>query len=405
VSPLPVKRNVICLVVDRLPVGMLGCYGNTWIDTPGFNRLAAESLSADQAFAESLALEEIYERLWRGAPILPEILREQGWTTSLLTDDPVVANLPEAEAFGRRELLELDTAEELAGDPSETRIAAFSAAVLEEWHSLPQPFVSWVHLGSLGTIWDAPYEFRERYAEEDDPPPPTLATVPSFRAAGEIDPDERLGIARAFAGQVTLLDQFLDFLSDFAREGEAAANTLFMVYGARGLALGEHGAVGPAGDVPYEDTLHVPWLLRYPDGSFAATRFPGLSSAADVSATILDYLGVPPEQGTWRGTAIAPTENAVGTTRGLQCVKTADGTFALRTPAWFARWSGTADVEESRRVELYVKPDDRWEVNNVADRCPEIVAGLEDVKTAVMEDLAAAERLELSEELVSPWLR
>jgi arylsulfatase A-like enzyme len=35
--------NAICLVVDRLHTGFLGAYGNTWIETPVFDRLAAES--------------------------------------------------------------------------------------------------------------------------------------------------------------------------------------------------------------------------------------------------------------------------------------------------------------------------------------------------------------------------
>ncbi len=38
---------------------------------------------------------------------------------------------------------------------------------------------------------------------------------------------------------------------------------------------------------------------------------------------------------------------------------------AIRTPAWYLRKSETP--------ELYAKPDDLWEVNDVAVRCPEVV--------------------------------
>ena len=41
---------------------------------------------------------------------------------------------------------------------------------------------------------------------------------------------------------------------------------------------------------------------------------------------------------------------------------------ALRTPAWFLHQGTTDDPPK-----LFVKPDDRWEVNDVANRCPEIV--------------------------------
>lgn len=38
---------------------------------------------------------------------------------------------------------------------------------------------------------------------------------------------------------------------------------------------------------------------------------------------------------------------------------------AIVTPVWYLR---TAGAEE-----LFVRPDDRWQVNNVADRCAEVV--------------------------------
>jgi hypothetical protein len=47
--------------------------------------------------------------------------------------------------------------------------------------------------------------------------------------------------------------------------------------------------------------------------------------------------------------------------------------WALRTPAWHLLASGAGDAP---RVELYAKPGDRYEVNDVAIRAPEIVAGL-----------------------------
>jgi hypothetical protein len=46
---------------------------------------------------------------------------------------------------------------------------------------------------------------------------------------------------------------------------------------------------------------------------------------------------------------------------------------AIRTPAWYLR---SAAVPE-----LFAKPDDRWEVNNVAVRCPEVVECLGDALT------------------------
>ncbi len=47
----------------------------------------------------------------------------------------------------------------------------------------------------------------------------------------------------------------------------------------------------------------------------------------------------------------------------------ASGERAIRTAGWFLR--ATADSQQ-----LFLKPDDRYEVNEVADRCPEVVAEL-----------------------------
>ena len=66
------------------------------------------------------------------------------------------------------------------------------------------------------------------------------------------------------------------------------------------------------------------------------------------------------------------------------CLCSSDGFVgqrAIRTPAWYLRQvdGGTA--------ELYAKPDDRWEVNDVATRCG---AEAESLAQALDETLAAA---------------
>ena len=40
--------NIISIVIDRLHFGYLGCYGNSWIETPNFDQLAASGFLFDQ---------------------------------------------------------------------------------------------------------------------------------------------------------------------------------------------------------------------------------------------------------------------------------------------------------------------------------------------------------------------
>jgi hypothetical protein len=55
--------------------------------------------------------------------------------------------------------------------------------------------------------------------------------------------------------------------------------------------------------------------------------------------------------------------------RDRLCLAGGNGQRAIRTPAWHFR--------AGDEPELFAKPDDRWEVNNVACRCPEVVEGLQ----------------------------
>ena len=63
---------------------------------------------------------------------------------------------------------------------------------------------------------------------------------------------------------------------------------------------------------------------------------------------------------------------------------------ALRTPGWLLRVPpAEASLDDAEiTAELYVKPDDRWEQNDVSIRCPDIVEGL---KQVLDEFLSAAQ--------------
>src|SRR4029078_749424 len=109
--------NIVCLGISRLHVGYLGAYGNTWIRTPAFDRLAAESFVFDRATIDSPDLAIQYRSLWLGVhalcpesraagrPTLIERLNTSGYRSVLLTDEPIVAEHPLAARFeGRGEI-------------------------------------------------------------------------------------------------------------------------------------------------------------------------------------------------------------------------------------------------------------------------------------------------------------
>ena len=378
--------NVICLVVDRLHAGHLGAYGNSWIRTPAVDRLASQAFVFDHALIDSPRLELLYRSYWQGwhalcsgdppedRPSLATLLREADVNTALLTDERLVAQHPLAVDFD--ELIEIDPPWEPQGaeEIQQTHLANCFVQAIDWLQSARGPFLLWCHLAGLGTTWDAPLEFRRAYWEEGDPEPPEGAEVPEAMLREDHDPDDPLGIAQAYAGQVSLLDACFGAFLELLDSSPAGRETLLVLTSARGYPLGEHRRVGPCDEALYGELVHVPLILRFPEYSQSAGRSQALVEPADLWATLLEGLGVDAA-----GVPHSPTaESLMPIVRGEAdrlrdrvCVAGDGGDRAIRTPAWYLRTAA--------KSELFCKPDDRWEVNDVSDRCREVVESLREV--------------------------
>jgi arylsulfatase A-like enzyme len=377
-------RNVICVVIDGLQPAFLGAYGNTWIATPSLDRLAAESFICDTALTDTLDLARVYRGFWQGMPaIWPDTEKvessliaraaQAGWHTALLTDDPQVAEMPAAADFAQRTLLAADDSSQPASEVDETAAVRFMAEASNWLSEVRQPFFLWMHTRGLFSAWDAPYDLRAQYADEEDPPPPAWLAPQWRQYRDEIDPDELLGLMHAYAGQISLWDACLGSWLDQFRAHPAARDTLLVLLSPRGYPLGEHQQVGRIAPDLYNESVQLTWWWRFPDGLGAPARTSALVLPADLSPTIGQWLN-------WPDTA-APSGHSLlplarweqSATRQAAVLTAGPEHWALRTPAWHLLAMGSGD---SQQVELYAKPGDRYEVNDVAIRAPEIAAGL-----------------------------
>jgi hypothetical protein len=376
--------NAICLVIDRLHAGYLGAWGNTWIETPSLDRLASQSLVFDQMLADTPELGPLYRSYWHGwhalcppppadRRSLPAMLREAGVASVLLADEPAIRQHPLAAEFDEVVPIDPPWQAQVAGRGQfeQTHLARCFLQIIDWLNSAPRPFLLWCHLASLGTIWDAPLEFRCRYLEEGDPPPPSSADVPDRLLDENPDPDDVWGVSQSYAGQVSLLDTCLGALDEFLRGSPLAADTLLALTSARGFPLGEHGRLGPCDQALYGELLHVPLLLRFPDNLGAAMRSQALVEPADLWATLLDYwqIGDPPRSPSG-GSLMPLAREELPALRDRLCAIGRGSERAIRTPAWYLR--------RAAEPELFAKPADFWEVNNVASRCQEVVECLGD---------------------------
>lgn len=373
------RRSAMVVVMDRLGSSYLGPYGNTLFSTPAFNRLAAESLLVEFGLADSPELPRIYRSFWQGshafgqqsdAPALFARAEASGLPVVLVTDDERVAKHSLA-AGSEVDYVAPPRSPRSASAPEETQLAKLFYRAIERLAAFDSPHLLWVHAGGLDREWDAPLEMRQRLADEEDPEPPSLVVPPSLHLPPDHDPDERLGLVQAYSAQVILADMCLEILLDAWKDYPLRDHSLFAFAGARGFPIGEHGGVGSRAEALYHELLAAPYLFRLPGGEGAATRHGPLVQPADFGATIADWLELPrPIAPIWGTSLLSLARDEIPP--GLHAAAAlADDEQALRTPAWFLRLPGAsgADSDDGTSAELYAKPDDRWEVNEVADRC------------------------------------
>lgn len=377
------QRSAIVVVCDRVGAGYLGPYGNTWVDTPGLNRLAGESLLLENALADTSDLMTAYRSYWYGHHAmrsesavdgqhhLATAADRQNAETRLITDDVEILQHPAADAFDRHWHV---APEENAGanlPVEETRLGRLFAAVLEQLSELRSPFLLWVHAQALAGPWDGPYALREQFAEEDDPPPPDFVVPPEPAVDTSLDPDTLWGIAQAYAGQIGVLELCLATLMDALSDHEAAEDTLFLFTSPRGFAMGADSYEGPCGTSLHSEVMQVPLLIRWPDQRAACRRRQALVQPADIWATIGDWLGLDLPSDVVLGRSLSPlVDPAFVWHRQIACARSATE-HAVRTPAWFLRRKTDGSVR------LHAKPDDWWDANEVSELCPERVEELE----------------------------
>lgn len=402
--------SAVVLVVDRLSPAFLGPYGNTWLETASCCRLASEGIMAETVIAHSPHLNDAYVAYWQGwngvaksylrlfagssTPLADDFaflqsIKANGRKTILLTDDPSVAQFSGASQFDECLLLEQPTVIQPAAEVEETNIAILLTEAMTLIGNQQGPFFLWIHARGMSGPWDAPPEFRNQFADEDDPLPGDFVQPPQQFVTKDIDPDELLAVQHAYAGQVSLLDVCIEGLLDAIQALPEDCQAFFALTSPRGYPLGEHGQIGTERNDLYSELIQLPLIVRHPQKYAQFARLQELLQPADLLTTLQESLGLASTQAT------APSKGLLGmaieseeSRRAFAICQTA-AQLAIRSPAWFLRQElasplvpqTASDVElpEPIREELFVKPDDRFEVVEIASRMshlpPQLVAG------------------------------
>lgn len=271
---------------------------------------------------------------------------------------------------------------------------------LERRGARSEPFLLWLDLFSPHGPWDPPEAFRDQYAaaepdefeagdegdlvDEDDDDGlgleevPVLIDVPPGAVGDVIDEAELLRLRRTYAGTVTLTDKYVGVLLEALNGLRRLEDTLIVFTSDQGEPLGEHGFVRRFRPWLYEELIHTPLIVRLPGAEFGGTRHQALVQPVDLLPTILSAFGLPAHDET-HGHDLLPLIRGQQTKlRDYACLGMDVEEFAICTHNWHLTIPVESDPDDiPRGVELYRKPEDRWDQNNVIDQHPEVAEHLE----------------------------
>ena len=243
--------NIVLVTLDTTRADRLGCYGYAGAETPNLDRLAAEGILFERAFAQvpmtlpshaslltglypprhGLRLNGFY-RLSNAIPTLPEELQRRGYATGAFVSARVLyAKFGLDRGFDHYDDDLVDQgleAKERRG--SETLLRAL--AWLDQLP--PGPFFLWVHLFDPHMDYDPPEPYRTRFSD------------------------------RPYDGEIAYADAVIGELREHLTAVGQFETTLLIVTADHGEGLGEHGEQTHALLV-YDATLRVPLILRWPD--------------------------------------------------------------------------------------------------------------------------------------------
>jgi arylsulfatase A-like enzyme len=184
------------------------------------------------------------------------------------------------------------------------------------------------------------------------------------------DPDALDWLHNSFAAVVTTLDAELGTLFGQLRARGLDQSAVWLVTSDYGYPLGEHGYIGPHRPWLHEELVHLPLVLRLPGAAEAGRRVYGFTQPPDVAPTLLDLFGVKAEG--FAGFSLLPLARGEAESRRPHAITSLElgdaAEAAIRTDEWALLLPVRVPEGEIREPQLFEKPDDRWEVNDLRSR-------------------------------------
>lgn len=277
-----IRPSILLVTLDTTRADRMGFLGSTRGLTPALDELARASTVFTRAYAQAPITTVSHATMLTGMyppahgvgqfgaplpasiPYLPDVLRRQGYRTAAfvgsLVLDPKIGTAPgfdrgfdvyDAGFRMRHPGEDRYRTIERRGDEVASRAVAWLTSAGRE------PFFLWVHLFDPHDPYDPPPDLKQRFA------------------------------SAPYDGEIASIDRIVDRLVK-----AAGAGTIVAVAADHGEALGGHGEA-THGVFLYDETLHVPLVIRFPDGRGAGARIDARVRLADLAPTLLEAADLP----------------------------------------------------------------------------------------------------------------
>lgn len=301
-------QNVILVVVDTLRADHLGLYGYERNTSPQLDEWATRGLVFEQALAPSPWTLPTFGSIltgllpaqhsagarfrsaeqWRRAPLsndvetLPEILRQSGFATGAIVNNPFLR-----EHFGASRGFDVY-------DYQKGRRADVVIDLAKQWVSTHRevPFFLMVHLIDPHLPYEAPESVTGRFGSSADSSVSTRVRKPIIEALPELTSIDRESIGIRYDEEIAFVDQEVGRLLQFLVEDGVWSDTLVILTSDHGEELFDHGGF-EHGHSMFQELLRVPLVLWGP--GVQGGREPMPVSLVDLAPTILAATGVATE--------------------------------------------------------------------------------------------------------------
>ena len=316
----PKRPNILFLLPDQMRAQALGCMGNPDVRTPHLDRLASQGVLFRNTFANSpvccparaTLLTGKYAhtngmiandlRLRESETTVAELLRDAGYRTGFVGKWHLDGGkrLPGYVPPGpRRQGFEFWAANECSHQHFDTQyfrdsdqpvpIEGFEAETwtnlgiefLRQTQSDDRPFFLTIQMGPPHDPYIAPEEYRSTYD------PQALAMRPNWKESPELP--GRDDIASYYA-MITAVDDQIGRLMATLDELGLAEDTIVWVSSDHGDMMGSQGM--RLKRKPWEESIRVPGIVRYPRKVLGARTTDALLSHVDFAPTWLALCGI-----------------------------------------------------------------------------------------------------------------